>query len=376
MSRKKRMFDIEMPDDTPAPEVPAETGGALRRRGPMASAIAENAGALSQRAEAEARIRAENDALAHEYVGLKRAGLISRMVPLDDIVTEALVRDRAPGPDDDLPELIASIREVGLSNPIRVEERDDGRYELIQGWRRLSAYRALRDSEEGDSWDAIPAGILPRGEGIAGLYRRMVDENLVRKNLSFAEMAAVAQAYADDPDTTPTHVDDAVSELFRSAAYNKRSYIRAFARLLGLIGPLLHFPNEMPRNLGLSVLKQIETDETAVDRLRERLAGMSARTASEEMEVLRSLVRVEPSFDQGAGQPETQANGPGAGQGGGAPGGSSRRPRTTFEVTHAGQRVKCTAGVGQLSLKIDRDLTAVERRKLEAGIARLLDALN
>ncbi len=116
-------------------------------------------------ADAEARIRTENDALAHVYVAIKRAGLIARMVPLDDVVSEALVRDRKPGLDDDLPEFIASIRDVGLSNPIRVEERENGRYELIQGYRRLSAHRALRD-EAGGAW----AKILGRPSSPWGRY--------------------------------------------------------------------------------------------------------------------------------------------------------------------------------------------------------------
>ena len=55
MSRKRRVFDIELPGDSlpdAAPEAP-------QRRGPMASAIAENAGALKERRDAEAEIRAE-----------------------------------------------------------------------------------------------------------------------------------------------------------------------------------------------------------------------------------------------------------------------------------------------------------------------------
>ena len=44
----------------------------------------------------------------------------------------------------DIDELKQSIRDVGLSNPIRVEQVGD-RYELIQGYRRLTAWRELRD---------------------------------------------------------------------------------------------------------------------------------------------------------------------------------------------------------------------------------------
>ena len=50
-------------------------------------------------------------------------------------------------------------------------------------------------------WATIPALVLPDEEDIAGLYRRMVDENVIRKDLSFAEMAHAAQNYAADPAT-------------------------------------------------------------------------------------------------------------------------------------------------------------------------------
>lgn len=362
MSRKRRMFDIEMPEEPVAaePRVSSLEPGS-KRRGPMASAIAENAGALNARAEAEAKIRAENDALAHEYVALKRAGLVIRPVPLDDVLATALVRDRKAGPDADLPELVTSIREVGLSNPIRVEAREDGKYELIQGYRRLSAYRELAKSDAA-TFGTIPAVILPHGEGLASLYRQMVDENLIRKDISFAEMALTAQAYAADPSTKPNDVDRAVKELFHSANYSKRTYIRAFARLLDLLGSFLIYPEAISRNLGLALSKRIEEDATIVRDIRARLSKLDDRTAADEIGVLRAVL-------DGAAPVAPVSKG-------GATTDKTRRPRTTFEFGQGARRVKCVAGVGQLTLKLDRDLTAVDRKKLEHGIARLLDSLD
>ena len=218
MSRKRRMFEIEMPDEPAAavPETfPAGKEEKEHRRGPMATAITETAESTRDRARLEAQIRAENDALAQEHVRLKRAGLITDLIPLDAIDAQKLIRDRAAGPDYELTELVESIRDIGLSNPIRVEPAEGGRYELIQGWRRLSAYRQLLE-ETGDveKWGRIPAGIAARGDELERLYRRMVDENMVRKDISFAEMAQLALHYAMDPVTEENDPEKAVAILF------------------------------------------------------------------------------------------------------------------------------------------------------------------
>lgn len=123
MSRKKRVFDIDIPDEAVAPPAPE----AKPRRGPMASAIAENAEALQARKSAVEKIREENDALAHEYVALREQGHVVQAVPLDEVHTAMLVRDRMPGDDPELEDLVTSIRELGLSNPIRVLPRRTAR---------------------------------------------------------------------------------------------------------------------------------------------------------------------------------------------------------------------------------------------------------
>ncbi len=176
MTRKRRMFDIELPDeadDAPAPEAQAPPPSP-RRRGPMASAITENAEALKARKAAAEAIREENDALAHEFVALRAAGHVVEAVPLEQVHTYMLVRDRMPGEDAELEELVTSIRELGLSNPIRVMPRPDGQgFELVQGYRRLGAYRRLLEEtgEAGTHPRAGPGGRDRRGS-TAGWWTR------------------------------------------------------------------------------------------------------------------------------------------------------------------------------------------------------------
>ncbi len=378
MSRKRRIFDIEMPEEgspetfpagkkedagKPAEEPKPAKEAKPARRGPMATAISETAQSVRERQEAAAKIREENDSLAREHVRLKKLGLITDLVPLDKIATHKLVRDRAKGDDFELAELVASIRAIGLSNPIRVEALPDGTYELIQGYRRVSAFRALLD-ETGDAetWGKIPAGMVPQGENLEGLYRQMVDENLVRKDISFAEMAQLALNYAADPDTEENDPDRAVAVLFQSAGYQKRSYIRQFIKLVSVLGEDLNYPAEIPRALGLSLVSRMEEVEGVATAIRQELKGWDNRSIKDEIDVLRRYA--------GSGAPSGALSKPVKAS---TPGG---RAKTTFQIDRPQGRAKCVAAAGRLEVRMDRDFTAVERRRLEQAVRDLLDSLD
>lgn len=292
MSKRRRVFDIEMPDQEPETFPAGNVDESATRRGPMASAIHETAESLRERQNLEARIRAENDALAHEHVRLKRLGLVMEEIPIDAIDCRKLARDRAKGQDEELVELIESIRAIGLSNPIRVEKAGEGRWELIQGFRRLAAYKTLRD-ETGDTeaFGKIPAVEMEAGDTLDSLYRRMVDENLVRKDISFAEMAQLALDYAADPSTDEEDPDKAVAILYRSAGYQKRSYIRSFIRLMESLGQSLVHAREIPRALGLGLVGMIDKDPTLATRIANELAELSPQSAQAELAVLRSAAQ-------------------------------------------------------------------------------------
>ncbi|SET36131.1 ParB/RepB/Spo0J family partition protein [Paracoccus homiensis] len=370
MSRKRRMFDIEIPEDDgeavfPAGKTEDTPPQPEPRRGPMATAIAETAESTRDRARIEAQIRAENDALAQEHVRLKRAGLITDMIPLDAIDTNKLIRDRASGADYELAELIASIREIGLSNPIRVEPSGDGRYELIQGWRRLSAYRQLlEETGDKDAWGMIPAGLSARGDELEQLYRRMVDENMVRKDISFAEMAQLAVHYAMDPLTEENDPEKAVAILFRSAGYQKRSYIRNFIRLVETLGETLLYPQEIPRALGLALSQRLEEVEGLAAAIRTELKDWDSRSIKDELDVLRRYAG-QGDDDLGQPAPKKKASGP-------VPAGKAK---TTFQLARPQGSAKCVAANGRLEIRLPRDFSTVDRRRLEAAVAAMLDQI-
>ncbi|MDS9469212.1 ParB N-terminal domain-containing protein [Paracoccus sp. MBLB3053] len=374
MSRKRRMFDIEIPDEPettfPVGKAEADEPAAAKegRRGPMATAISETVESSRERARIEAEIRAENDALATEHVRLKRAGLVTDLIPLDAIDTQKLIRDRAHGADFELAELIESIREIGLSNPIRVEPTGQGRYELIQGWRRLSAYRALlAETGDAETWGRIPAGIAAKGDELERLYRRMVDENMVRKDISFAEMAQLALHYAMDPLTEEHDPEKAVAILFKSAGYQKRSYIRSFIRVVESLGETLLYAPEISRALGLALAQKLDEIPGLAAAIRTELKDWDTRSIKDELEVLRRFAG--QSIGQGEDAAVVEAAKPKPTP---AP---AAKARTTFQIQRPQGSAKCTAANGRLEIRLPRDFSAIDRRKLEAAVSAMLERL-
>ena len=347
MSRKRRLFDIEVPEADIPEDI--ETKSMIpRRRGPMATAIGNTADSLRTRAQIEADIRAENDALAHEFVRLKKLGLIVDLIPLDAIRTRKLQRDRRRSSDLALEDLKASIQDIGLSNPIRVEPIGDGEYELVQGLRRLTAYRELLDETDEDRWSAIPAGILPGGESDAALYRRMVDENLVRKGVSFAEMAQLARYYAEDRVDGCEDVDEAVNHLYAAASPQKRSYVRRFAHLMSMLEKVLSTPELIPRSVGLAVMDRIEGDPDARADLVARLRAVGE---GDQIAVLRSFLaeRRDPVAEKTRGAPRRS------------------KGRVALSVP-VGGGIRCTAADGKIEMRARRDFSNIDRGRLEAAI--------
>lgn len=352
---KKRIFDIDFPDDPPV-EAPAPSGDAARR-GPMASAIAENADALKERAAVEQAIRDENDRLAHEHVRMKREGLITDLVPLERISVDKLARDRKPGRDGEIDELKASIRAIGLSNPIRLEVVEGG-YELIQGYRRLTAYRELFEETGDAAYARIPAGLVAEGDALERLYRRMVDENLVRRDVSFAEMALLANRYAADPATGASDVAEAVAALYGSAGRQKRNYIQHFASLMDRIGEALKWPEAIPRALGLDLEKRMAAEPGLAARVVSALKTAGSESAEDELALLRGVLDEAPQTRKASGKRKTKAG-----------------AKTTLRLARPEGLVRITASDGRIEVKGDADFSSVDRVTLEKALTAFLDEI-
>lgn len=346
---KRRVFDIDFePEETVEASPSAEES---TRRGPMAAAISENATALNERHVAEAEIRAENDRLAHEYVSLKRDGAIVARVPLGDVAMQKLTRDRSTNRDPELEELKTSIRDLGLSNPIQVEDTGEG-YELIQGFRRLSAYKSLLEDTGDERYATIPAVLVAKGEALEKLYRRMVDENMVRRDISFAEMGQLASSYARQ---MGLELNDAIAVLFASAGRQKRHYIGSFSILMDKLGHLIQYPEAIPRALGLKLIKALEEQPRSIQQLKVLLEHQKPTDAVAELAVLNKVVAPKPVDEQAV--PSTSS-------------------KTTIKLNRKAGAVKVIGAKGKIELQMNRDFGSVDPRKLEAAVRSLLDQLD
>jgi ParB family transcriptional regulator, chromosome partitioning protein len=121
--------------------------------------------------------------------------------------------------EEALEELVSSIREVGLLQPVVVRRVMPGRYELVMGERR---WRACQQA----GLDHIPA--IVRGTSDDELLREALMENLHREQLNPLEEAAAYQQLLDD--FGATH-DELAKKVGRS-----RPHISNTIRLLQLPG--------------------------------------------------------------------------------------------------------------------------------------------
>ena len=190
-------------------------------------------------------------------------------LPLDAIRANSR-QPRTVFDEDDMAELVHSIREIGVLQPIvvrPVEASDDGvRFELIMGERR---WRASREAGK----DTVPAII--RSTDDDDLLRDALLENLHRSELNALEEAAAYQQLLDDFGCT--------QEVLAQRIGRSRPQISNTLRLLKL-------PPVVARRVAAGVLSAGHArsllglpDAAAMERLAQRIVaeGLSVRTVEE-----------------------------------------------------------------------------------------------
>jgi ParB family chromosome partitioning protein len=123
-----------------------------------------------------------------EQVDLAPVGAVYAELPIDQVVPNSR-QPRTVFDEDALAELVFSIREIGLLQPVVVRRTDAGTYELIAGERRL---RASREA----GLTAIPAIIRDTDDD--AMLRDALLENLHRADLNPLEEAAAYQQLLSD----------------------------------------------------------------------------------------------------------------------------------------------------------------------------------
>ncbi|MBE3640371.1 ParB N-terminal domain-containing protein [Mangrovicoccus algicola] len=290
-----------------------DTGLPSKRRersvGPMGAAVREAAQSLQETTEAKVEMRRRNAEDAKAFREAEAEGLVLRRLSIGDIRTDDLPRDRleleAVASSDEMEELKASIRARGQREPIEVFADAQGRYQLKKGWRRLTALKQLYLETD----DPAFAGVVARIDGAAAedrvaRYVDMVEENVIREDLTFAEMAQVALAAAADPSVPETDADALVARLYGSLHKMKRSYIRSFVYLLSELGPALQWPRSVTRNLGVEVARAMKAQPGRIASLRRALAAVGAQ--EDQAQVLADFIADRRRSDSGEARPKRE----------------------------------------------------------------------
>ncbi|PVA05213.1 ParB/RepB/Spo0J family partition protein [Thalassorhabdomicrobium marinisediminis] len=246
-----------------ATTTPLKTNSKRNRSvGPMGAAVRETAGSLQDSTGALAEQRRKNAADAKAFASARESGLVLERVPLSEINANDLPRDRldleSVAASDEMEELKASIRSRGQREPVELYRDSRGHFQIKKGWRRFTALsQLLAETGDTEAYGQIVARVEAEGaDDRMARYVDMVEENVIREDLSFAEMAMVAISASRDGAIEGADPEDLVPRLYASLHKMKRSYIKSFVLLLKAYGPDLKFPKAIPRNLGVEVVRK------------------------------------------------------------------------------------------------------------------------
>lgn len=325
-----------------------------RTPGPMGAAVRDAAASLQEATEAKVEQRRRNAEGAKAFRDAQGEGRVLLHIPLTAIAMDDLPRDRLELEEvaqSDEMELKASIRERGQREPIEVYADANGGYQLKKGWRRLTALAQLH-GETGEARFAQAIARIETGrEDRIARYVDMVEENVVREDLTFAEMAQVAITAAADGGIEETDPAELVNRLYGALHKTKRSYIRNFVFLLTVLGDSLRWPKNVARNLGVDVARALK-DEAGAEALRQSLKG--CQTVEDQTRVLSDFLVVKQEALEGWVR--------------------TVEPKQKFEFFVGGTKV--TARNGECRIVSERDFATVGKARLEEAVRAFEKALN
>src|SRR3989338_7381612 len=198
-------------------------------------------------------------------------------IPISEIVPN-LEQPRKTFSQEDLADLVSSIKKHGVLQPITVTEKNDGGYELIAGERRLRA-AALADLV------TVPA--IVRAAGAREKLELALIENIQRENLNPVEEAFAYKRLAEEFRLTQQEVAAQVGK--------SRSAIANLVRLLDL-------PEEIQKGL---MDKKISSGQAR--------ALLSLKSVQVQMEMYRNIIGQKLSVREVEGQVQRRAGRSGKG---------------------------------------------------------------
>ncbi|OSP53556.1 ParB N-terminal domain-containing protein [Pseudoruegeria sp. SK021] len=336
---------------------------AAERRGMAASKappIGKVAGSAARSIEDELlRLRRENEDLSGTrdlYAHAKSAGLVIEQVPLDDVDAHALTRDRRmlDKSCEAWEELKSSLRDRGQQTPIELSGRSSmsGKYQLVSGYRRLSALRDLY-AETGDPQFSVVKALISGGRDRVDVMVAMIEENEIRQDISFYERGRICCLAAEQG--VCATIDEAIQALFSRSSRNRRYKIRNFTVIHSELGAVLDYPEQIGERLGARLAQALKDGRgpALVAELSDRDTKFA--TAEEELAILTEFVAQQGRF--AVAQAEAV-------------------PVLTAEWQSAdGVKVQARSSGGRIALKLD-GLSVSSAEELEAFVAQLADLLD
>ena len=167
--------------------------------------------------------------------------------------------------DEDMDQLVESVKSRGVITPVTLRQKEDGRYEIVSGHRRKKACELA-------GLNTVPAEIknLTRDEAII----LMVESNLQRSVILPSEKAfsykmrleaMTRQGQRTDLTSTPVESKSRANEELGNQVGESREQIRRYIRLTELIPELLEMVDEgriaMRPAVELSYLNDIEQQD-------------------------------------------------------------------------------------------------------------------